>query len=323
MRDPIAPRVVLLAGGVGGARMAVGLHRVLPAESLTVIVNVGDDDWFHGLCVCPDIDTVMYTLSGQVHGSNAWGVAGDTRRALDVLARLGAADTWMTLGDADLGLHLYRTNRLVAGVGLTEVTAGIARSFGIAESVLPATDDAVSTRIRTDGGELRFQEWFVKHRCAPQVRGLSFEGADSAAPTPQVVQAIQRADFIVIAPSNPWLSILPMLRIAGIERAIMASTARKIAVSPLIAGRAVKGPLTDLMRQLGVPAGNDGIAHFYKRLVDAIAIDSDDRADAPRLESHGLQVLCGSTRIGVAEAAGALATQLLAWSSAQTHRKAS
>jgi LPPG:FO 2-phospho-L-lactate transferase len=311
-----------MAGGVGGARMAVGLQRALPAEALTIVVNVGDDDWFHGLRVCPDLDTVLYTLSGQVDAKNAWGVGGDTRRALDVLTRLGAADTWMTLGDGDLGLHLYRTTRLTQGATLSEVTGELARKFGIGPHVLPVTDTAAPTRILTDGGELRFQEWFVKYRCAPRVLGLRFDGATSAAPTEAVVDALRHADLIVFAPSNPWLSILPMLHVHGIEQEIRASMARKVVISPLIGGQAVKGPLAALMEQLAVTRGNAGIAQFYEGLVDAIAIDNDDRGEAARLESRGLRVLCAATRIAAEEAAAGLAARLIAWSDEQMSREA-
>lgn len=312
-------RVVLLAGGVGGARMAAGLARALPPQALTVIVNVGDDDEFHGLRVCPDIDTMLYTLSGQVNAKQAWGVEGDTTRALDVLKRLGAADTWMTLGDADLGLHLYRTARLRAGASLTDVMAEVARSFGVQARLLPVSNDGVATRVVTAQGRMRFQEWFVKHRCGPQVLALDAEGAQAAAPTPEVVEALGQADLIVYAPSNPFLSIQPMLKIGGVERLLRASRAHRVVVSPLINGLAVKGPLHKLMQDLGAAPGSGGIADFYAGLIDGIAIDTCDAADAAELQRRGLQALCASTRIAKAEDAQALARLLLATPWAQ-HR---
>lgn len=322
MSDRRPPRVVLLAGGVGGARMAAGLARVLPADSLTVIVNVADDDDFHGLRVCPDLDTILYTLSGQVHTGQAWGVQGDTTRTLDVLKRLGAKNTWMTLGDADFGLHLYRTERLRARATLTEITAEVAKAFGVDVRILPASNDPVSTRVVTEQGSLRFQEWFVQHRCAPRVLGLEFDGAQAAAATPEVMSALSQAELIVFAPSNPLLSIRPILEIGGVADLIRASGATRVVVSPLINGQAVKGPLGQLMDDLGLTRGSTGIAEFYDRLIDGIAIDISDEADAQELEARGLQVLCVSTRIAGPEAAEVLARQVIAMPWKQEHSEA-
>jgi LPPG:FO 2-phospho-L-lactate transferase len=293
--------------------MAMGLARVLPAEALTIVVNVGDDDWFHGLRVCPDLDTVTYTLSDQVNAAQAWGVAGDATRALDVLKRLGATDTWMTLGDADFGVHLHRTARLAAGETLTDVTAGIAKSFGLNVRILPATNNELATRVVVDEGRLRFQEWFVQRRCEPRVRGLQFEGADEASATPEVLQALREAALIVFAPSNPLLSVLPMLKIADIDEAIRTSRAVKVAVSPLINGVAVKGPLHKLLRELHFSSGNRGIAEFYRELIDGIIIDQSDHVDGRALEAGGLRVLSASTRIATAPASEELARRVIRW----------
>ncbi len=314
MTGPRAPRTVLLAGGVGGARMADGLQRVLPPELLTVVVNVGDDDWFHGLRVCPDIDTVLYTLSGQVNASQAWGVEADTTRALGVLRRLGAKDTWMTLGDADLGLHLHRTQRLREGASLTQVTSEVAMAFGVAASILPVTDASVATQIVTDEGAQRFQQWFVAQRSAPVVRSIKFDGAQSAYVTPEVQAAIRDAELIVFAPSNPFLSILPMRMTSGLEAALRASEAPKVVVSPLINGKAVKGPLDALMRHLGCTEGNAGIADFYHGMAEGMAIDASDEEDRLQLEARGFRVLTVPTRIGTGALAEAFARRLLAWS---------
>lgn len=312
MSDQRSPRVVLLAGGVGGARMAAGFARALPGSALTVIVNVADDDDFHGLRVCPDLDTILYTLSGQVDAKQAWGVEGDATRALNVLKRLGAKDTWMTLGDADLGLHLYRTARLQAGATLTEVTSEIAKSLGVNVRILPVSNDIVSTRVMTDQGQLRFQEWFVKHRCEPRVLSLKFDGAQAAAASPEVIDALRNAELIVFAPSNPLLSILPILKVDGIDDLIRASSASKVVVSPLINGLAVKGPLHKLMDELRLTPGNVGIAEFYEGLIDGITIDICDKVDSPDLERRGLQILCAATRIATAQAAENLARQMIA-----------
>lgn len=291
--------------------MAVGLARALPSAAVTVIVNVGDDDEFHGLRVCPDLDTVLYTVSGRVNHKQAWGVEGDTTRALDVLKGLGARDTWMTLGDADLGLHLYRTERLRSGATLTEVTSDVARDFGVNLRVLPVSNELAPTRVDTEHGLMRFQEWFVQRRCQPRVVGLDLKGARDATASADVVSALQAADFIVFAPSNPLLSIRPMLEIGRVAQLIRMSSAPRVVVSPLINGVAVKGPLTRLMEDLGLAGGNSGIADFYGDLIDGIAIDLSDQADTSSLTKRGLQVLCASTRIAQADDAETFARDLV------------
>ncbi len=289
------PKTVLLAGGVGGARMASGLAAVLPASHLTVVVNVGDDDDFHGLRVCPDLDTVLYTLAGRIDRAKGWGVAQDSTQALDTLKLLGAADTWMTLGDADLGLHIHRSLRLSRGQALSRITAEVARAFGVGVRVLPASDDAIATRVTTAEGTLRFQQWFVQRRCATPVTGLAYAGADTARPAPGVAQALAEADVIVFAPSNPLLSIRPMLAIAALAQALRASRAARIVVSPLIGGKAVKGPLDRLLRELGHPPGNAAIADFYAGWADLAVIDHGDAQDLPLFAAHGLQAFTAPT----------------------------
>jgi len=303
-------KVCLLAGGVGGARMAQGLAQVLPPEQLTVLVNVGDDEDFHGLRVCPDIDTVLYTLSGQVSPEQGWGVAGDTQKALSVLKRLEAADTWMTLGDADLGLHLYRTQRLLAGDSLSTITDNIRRRFGISAPVFPVTDDRFSTQIITqDGQTLRFQQWFVRERAVPPVARIAFVG--SARISEQAAHAIKQADVLIFAPSNPWLSIAPMLGVEGVSALIEQSNAYKIAISPLIGGKAIKGPLDRLMRDLNVTAGNAGIADFYRELVELLIIDPIDDADCVSIRERGLRVWLRPTAISEAQESAFFAEWLL------------
>lgn len=309
--SPSAPRVVLLAGGVGGARMASGLAAVLPASHLTVVVNVGDDDGFHGLRVCPDIDTVLYTLGGRIDRDKGWGVASDTTRALDTLKLLGAGDTWMTLGDADLGLHIHRSRRLSEGLALSRITAEVASAFGIAVRVLPASDDTIATRVATAEGELRFQQWFVQRRCATPVTGLAYAGADTARAAPGVVQAVQDADVIVFAPSNPLLSIRPMLGIEPLARALRGSRAAKILVSPLIGGKAVKGPLDSLLRDLGHRPGNAAIADFYAGWADRAVIDSGDARDRDLFAAQGLRAFTAPTLMRTPQDAARLAASVL------------
>ncbi len=269
-------RVLLLAGGVGGARMAEGLKHALPPGALTVIANVGDDETFHGLHVSPDIDTIIYTLSDRIDRRQGWGVRDDALRAQGVLAELGAP-VWMQLGDADLGLHIWRTERLAAGAPLSQVTAEAAARLGAGARILPVTDDRLRTRLLTEDGWMDFQPWFVGARCAPAVREIAYEGAPAARPAPGVIEAIAAADLIVIAPSNPLLSIDPILAVPGLRAALAAATAPRIAVSPLIGGKAVKGPLARLIADLGLPPGARGVVGRYAGLIDGFALDPGDR----------------------------------------------
>lgn len=291
--------------------MASGLAAVLPASHLTIIVNVGDDDGFHGLRVCPDIDTVLYTLSGRIDHTKGWGVAADTTKALDTLKLLGASDTWMTLGDADLGLHIHRSLRLSQGHALSRITADVARAFGVGARVLPASDDGIATRVDTAEGELRFQQWFVQRRCATPVTGLAYAGADTARPAPGVVQAITEADVIVFAPSNPLLSIRPMLEIRPLAQALRGSDTAKIVVSPLIGGKAVKGPLDSLLRDLGHRPGNAAIADFYADWADMAVIDSGDAQDQEVFAQKGLRAFTAPTLMRTRQDAARLAASVL------------
>lgn len=308
-----APHVVLLAGGVGGARMAVGLDAALPLGRLTVIANIGDDERFYGLQVCPDLDTLLYTLAGIVDRRQGWGVADDATRALDTLATLGAP-VWMKLGDADFGLHVYRSWRLAQGARLTGVMSEVAQRMGLTARLLPASDLPVPTEIETSAGVLPFQQWFVAQRAQPEVRGLRYRGAGAACATPEVVRAIAQADLIVIAPSNPLLSIEPMLALPGLRDALLACPAPCVAVSPLINGKAVKGPLDRMLADMGLMAGNAGIARRYDGLIDGMVIDASDAGDAPDLRACGLAVLAVPTLIREREPAAVLARQVLDWS---------
>jgi LPPG:FO 2-phospho-L-lactate transferase len=283
-------RVTLLAGGVGGAKMAEGFAALDDVE-LTIIGNVADDDTFHGLWVSPDIDTMLYTLSGRIDRTQGWGVADEGRRALDTLSELGA-ESWMFLGDRDFGLHIYRTERLRRGDRPSEITHDIATRFGVAAKLLLPTDDRVQTRVRTDAGWLSFQEYFVREKCAPKVLELQYQGIEDARPTPEALEAISSADLIVIAPSNPLVSIAPILGIPGISEALRNTFAPKFAVSPLIAGRVVKGPADRMMHSLGMRADALGVAELYKNVADALFIDTQDQGLSSRIVTLGLRPVC-------------------------------
>ncbi|NML32356.1 2-phospho-L-lactate transferase [Paraburkholderia antibiotica] len=313
MRERIKDtRVVLLAGGVGGARMAVGLNAVLEPGSLGIVANIGDDEDFYGLRICPDLDTLLYTLSGKVDPRQGWGVRDDATRALDVLGELGAP-VWMKLGDADMGLHIWRSWRLSLGERLSDVMAAAAARFGVEAELLPVCDSPVPTEIVCDEGTLRFQQWFVGRRAAPAVREVRYREARNRVVTPDALRAIERADLVVIAPSNPLLSIEPMLALGGLREALRASTAPCVAVSPLIGGKAVKGPLDRMLDDMGLPGGNAGVAQRYAGLLDGLVIHADDAVDCAALRERGLAVLCAGTRIASREASAELAGALLAW----------
>ena len=267
-------RVTLLAGGVGGAKLAEGLAEIHEV-SLTVIGNVGDDEEFHGLWVSPDIDTMLYTLSGRVNRDQGWGLADESNRALEMLNCLGA-NTWMFLGDRDFGLHIYRTERLRSGDRPSDILADIASKFGINSKIVLPTDARVQTRVLTDGGWLSFQEYFVRERCQPEVLELSYNGLESSKITPEAEQALMETELIVIAPSNPLVSILPILKIPGFHTVLQKATAPILAVSPLIAGKALKGPADRMLTSLNYRADAVGVAHFYENIAAHFLMDSND-----------------------------------------------
>ena len=270
-------RVAVLAGGVGAARFLDGLVRVMPPRDVTAIVNVGDDMEWAGLHIAPDLDTVMYTLSGLVNPETGWGVANDGRRVLDRLDSLGGP-AWFLIGDDDLATHLFRTHRLREGAPLSTVTAELCRAVGIECRITPVTDDRLRTVVQTPDGELAFQDYFVRRRAADAVHGLRFGGAESAAPAPGVVEALRSADAIVIAPSNPFLSIDPLLAVPGVREALTESGAPVIAISPIIGGAAVKGPAADILASLGHDVSAIGVARLYAELADIFILDEQDAA---------------------------------------------
>lgn len=271
-------KVVVLTGGVGGAKLVKGLCAVLPAEDVTAIVNTGDDFRHLGLAISPDIDTLLYTLSGKANVAQGWGREGETTGFMTALRELGGED-WFLLGDHDLALHVLRGARLANGEGLAAITGDFARSWGIEAAVLPMTGHPVATMLDTDEGRLEFQRYFVERRCAPRVRAIDFVGAAEALPTPGAMEAIADADVVLIAPSNPFLSIDPILAVPGYRKALADAAAPVVAVSPIIGGQAVKGPTAKLMNEMGLAVSNETIIGHYAGILDGLLIDHAD--DAP------------------------------------------
>lgn len=270
-------KVVVLTGGVGGAKLVLGLAGVMPPAQITAIVNTGDDFRHLGLHVSPDIDTLLYTLSDKANKAQGWGREGESWAFLDALRSLGG-DDWFLLGDGDMALHVLRSHRLAQGERLSKITAAFAKAWGIGVAVLPMSDDPVATCLDTDVGPLEFQRYFVERRCAPIVSRIHFRGSESATPAPGVLKAIAAAEAILIAPSNPYLSVDPVLAVPGLKDALRAARAPVIAVSPIIGGKAVKGPTAKLMAELGIAPDNDAIAAHYAGVIDGLVIDSGDAA---------------------------------------------
>jgi len=303
--------ITALAGGVGAARFLRGLVQVVDPTDVTVIVNTADDDWFHGLYVCPDLDSVTYTLAGAENPETGWGLAGETFATIDALARYGE-DTWFRLGDRDLATHLFRTRLLREGATLSEATARVTAAWELGPRLLPMTDDRVATRITTDDAELAMQEWFVRERCEPAVRSVQFAGSADATPAPGVLDAISTAETILICPSNPVISIGPILAVAGIRDALVARRDRVVGVSPIIAGRPVKGPADRLMGPLGIDVSCVGVAREYRAFCSALVIDTGDAARAGEIEALGVRAVTAETLMTDARVAAALARDTLA-----------
>jgi len=287
-------KVVVLAGGVGAARFLQGLAAVIPAEDITVIGNTGDDLEVHGLCVSPDLDTVTYTLAGVVDPAQGWGIAGDTFECLDHLEKLGG-ETWFRLGDRDLATHIYRTSLLRGGLPLSDVTARIGRSLGVRSRILPMSNDPVRTWLETDQGRLDFQTYFVKHQARDQVNGVEFIGAESAQPAPGVAGEILTARAVIVAPSNPIISIGPILAVAGIRDALRETKASVAAISPIVAGRALKGPTARMMEGLGMEASALAVAELYRDFADFFVLDRQDATSSGRVEALGMKPVVTDT----------------------------
>ena len=294
-------KLVALAGGVGGAKLVDGLAKVLPADDLTVIVNTGDDFCHFGLYICPDLDTVCYTLAGLSNPETGWGRAEETWNALDNIKELGGP-SWFRLGDRDLGVHLERTRLLSQGRSLTEICHQFCSTWQVIHQVLPMSDDPVATLVHTSEGDFPFQDYFVKHSCQPQVSGFDFVGADTAVPAPGVIDSIQAADLIVICPSNPWVSIDPILSVPGIKEVLRGIVNLKpvIAVSPIIQGKTIKGPAAKMFTELGIEPTAVAVARHYGNreqggLLSGFVFDDLDAGEQYALEGLGIPLLQTNT----------------------------
>jgi LPPG:FO 2-phospho-L-lactate transferase len=283
-------KVCALAGGVGGAKLAAGLQEALPPGDLTVVVNTADDFDLWALRICPDLDTVMYTLAGISNPETGWGLVGESFEALNMLARYGE-DTWFMLGDRDLATHVLRTARLHAGQTLTTITGSLSGSLGVRSVILPMSDDMVSTVLKTPVGLLEFQEYFVRRGQKDEVLGVELRGIEDARPTEAVLGAVAAADAVVFCPSNPVVSVGPILALPGMRDALAASSAPKVAVSPIVGGRALKGPADRMLASLGHEVSAAGVAAMYEGLVDAMVVDRVDEGERAGIESLGMRVL--------------------------------
>jgi LPPG:FO 2-phospho-L-lactate transferase len=284
--------VVALAGGVGGAKLAHGLAMVLGPQELTVVVNTGDDFEYLGFHISPDLDTVMYTLAGLANPETGWGLAGESWNFLEALNRLGG-DTWFQLGDRDLATHVERSRRLWAGATLTEVTAGLCAALGVGPRVLPMTDDVLQTRVQTSEGELDFQEYFVRQQYRPRVTGFRFAGLESATATDQVLAALASAEHVVFCPSNPFVSLDPILSLPRVRESLASKPV--VAVSPIVGGRAIKGPAAKMLAELGLETSPVAVARHYADLLHGFVMDTLDESLAPEVREAGPRVLVTNT----------------------------
>ncbi len=305
--------ITVLCGGVGGSRFVRALASVLPHDRITAIINTADDEWFHGLYVSPDPDIVTYALADEIDEERGWGLRGDTFRWLESLQRFGH-ETWFRIGDRDLATHLHRTRLLREGRTRTEIVAELARAFGVGVRLLPMSDEPVRTIVETAAGDLPFQQYLVRRRAQDAVLGVRFDGIDEAQPAPGVIDAIRDAEAILIAPSNPIGSILPILSVPGVRDAIVASKAPRIAVSPIVGGRSLQPPAGEMMTGLGHEVSVVGVAEIYRDLIDTLVIDEADDDDADLVAATGVRAIVtptimhdGPSRRALAEAALAAA----------------
>ena len=304
--------ICVLAGGVGAARLLNGLKDVLPSEEITAVINTGDDAIMHGLYICPDIDTVTYTLAGVNNVETGWGLQGETWVAMESLKKLGG-ETWFNLGDKDLATHLYRTARLSEGVGLKEITKEIASAMGISVNLLPMTEDRVETMVTLleSGDEISFQEYFVKHRHEVPISSVRFNGSQQAQATHGVIDAIREAEVVIIAPSNPLVSIAPIFSISEISDALKERKEDVVAVSPIVAGSALKGPADRLLNELGYEASVEGVAKYYQDWINTLIIDKADFGSVENIESLGINCVSTETVMSDPQIAASLGSTLL------------
>jgi LPPG:FO 2-phospho-L-lactate transferase len=285
-------RVAALAGGVGGAKLAHGLASVLAPDELTLIVNTGDDFDYLGLRICPDLDTVCYTLAGLANIDTGWGQAAETWQVFSGIQRLGGP-SWFRLGDRDLATHLERTRLLREGEPLSAIVRNFCEAWGVRQAVLPMTDDRVATILRTDEGDLEFQEYFVHRDCRPKVHGVTFSGAASAGPAPGVIESLRSADGIILCPSNPFVSIAPIMALPGVADAIDSS--RTVAVSPIVGGEALKGPAAKMFREMGIAPSATAISDFYGKSIAGLVLDEKDARQVPEINARGTRTLVTRT----------------------------
>ncbi len=287
-------KALALAGGVGGAKLCLGLAKVFDTNQLRIIVNTGDDEEFYGLHVSPDLDTVMYTLAGLANPDTGWGLQGESFTTLDALGRLGM-DTWFGLGDRDLATHIVRTAMLRQGASLSQVVEYLCENLGVNQTIAPMTDDRVRTTVITDDGELPFQTYFVKLRCEPAVRDIAFDGAENASLSPAFREGLQDSNILIICPSNPYLSVAPILSIPGAREAIERFEGLRVAVSPIVGGQALKGPAAKMMAELGEDVSCVGVARQYIGICDIFVIDNADSQFAPDIERLGMRPVVTNT----------------------------
>jgi len=289
-----SPQVLALAGGVGGAKLAVGLAHCLPPGELVVGVNTGDDELFHGLHVSPDLDTMMYTLAGLSNPETGWGLQGDTFEALAMLRRYGA-DAWFNLGDRDFATHIRRTQLLAQGMSLSEATAGLCAALGVKHRIAPMSDQPVRTVLETAIGRLSMQEYFVKNRAQPEVLAVEYAGASEAQPSPALADALAQARMLVICPSNPALSVQPIVAVSGMRKLLADFKGLRVAVSPIVGNDAVRGPAGRIMASLGQEVSAAGVARCYREFCDALVMDQQDEAMAPAVADAGLRPVVAKT----------------------------
>lgn len=288
------PRVVLLSGGVGGAKLALGLYKVLPSENLTIIANTGDDlDWL-GLKVCPDSDILTYTLAEVSDQTKGWGLEGESFRVLSQIRKYGK-ESWFNLGDLDLGTCLYRTNRLAEGDHLSEINQDIAKSLGVKSKILPMTESSVETQIVTENDVLGLQEYLVRDRAVPVCKEIVFKGVQESLPSPGILEALNEANVIIIAPSNPLISIAPILSVPGLKDTLQNVKGRKLAISPIVDGKSLKGPSDKMLKEVGHESTALGVARLYEDLVDDFVVDTSDNKYIKEIEDLGIKALCLST----------------------------
>lgn len=303
--------IAALCGGVGAARLLQGMVEVVPPSEINAVVNTADDTVLHGLHISPDIDTVIYTLAGAINPDTGWGLAGDSWTVMESLAHLGGI-TWFNLGDRDIATHCYRTQRLAEGASLGEVTRELARSWGVEVNVLPVTDDPLRTRLQLAGGpEIGFQEYFVRFRHDVAVTAVRFDGAEDARPGPGVLEALESADTIVVCPSNPVVSIDPLLAVPGVLDQLALRRDRTVGVSPIIAGAALKGPADRLLEEMGFESSAVGVAKWYASWVGTLVIDEVDAGLAAAIEAEGVRCVVAPTVMSNVEVAARLSRTVL------------